>query len=236
MADFSNNNNTAQAAVVTANRSILNTPIFWKWVAQGKVFEAGQSLQSTGLDSQAEAALTPDDVKASFALVAPTGTGKIIVPLIFKSMFEGDGGAAPDSWLIFTRAAGAMGVTLGVTGTAVNAQNCTYATNPVKGTPTASVLKGVATTFLVTVSALDTANDCVLYQMALMADAFATTAGLGVGIKGSYQEQNFLNEAGGFPRFLTAGAAMIYYVSAATSDAVFHPYVMWAELDEADVI
>jgi hypothetical protein len=236
MADFSNNNNVAQAARVTANRSILNTPIFWKWVAEGKVFEAGQSLQSTGLDSQGETALTPDDVKASFALVAPSGSNKLIVPIIFKSMFEGDGGAAPDSWLIFTRAAGAMGVTLAVTGTAVNAQNCTYAANPVKGTATASVIKGVATTFLVTVSALDTASDCVLYQMALMADASSTTAGLGITAKGLYQEHDFLGEAGGFPRYLTSGAAMIYYVSAASSDAVFHPYVMWAELDEADVI
>ncbi len=236
MSDFKNKNNVAQPGLVTMNGSILNTPIFYKWAAEGKIFEAGQSLQSTGLDSQAEAALTPDDVKASFALVAPSGTGKLIVPIIFKAMFEGDGGAAPDSWLIFTRAAGAMGVTLSVTGTAVNAQNCTYATNPVKGTPTASVIKGVATTFLVTVSALDTANDCVLYQMALMADASSTTAGLGITAKGLYQEHDFLAESGGVPRFLTSGAALIYYVSAATSDAVFHPYVMWAELDEDDVI
>ncbi len=235
MADFSNGNNVPQAALVTGNRSILNTPIFWKWVAQGKVFEAGQSLQSTGLDSQAETALTPDDVKASFALQAPSGTGKLIVPIIFKSMFEGDGGAAPDSWLIFTRGAGAMGVSLTLSGTAVNAKNCTYASNPVKGTPTATILKGVATTFLLTVSALDTADDCVLNHMALMADASCTTAGLGITAKGLYQEHDFIAEAGGFPRYMEAGAAMIYYVSAASSDAVFHPYVMWAELDPEDV-
>jgi hypothetical protein len=232
MADFQDNNNIAKAALVTGNRSIVTTPAFYRWVAQGKVFEAGQSLQSTGLDSQAEAALTPDDVKASFALVAPTGTGKLIVPIMFKVMFEGDGGAALDEWLIFTRGAGAMGVTLAVSGTAVNAQNCTYATNPVKGTPAASVIKGVATTFLVTVSALDTANDCVLYDMDLSVDAFLTTAGARHGNKYLY----FLKEAGGFPRYLEAGAAMIYYVNAATSDAVFHPYVMWAELDPDDVL
>jgi hypothetical protein len=232
MADFSNNNNVAQAALVTANRSIVTTPAFYRWVAQGKVFEAGQSLQSTGLDSQAETALTPDDVKASFALIAPTTSSKLIVPIMFKVMFEGDGGAAADSWLIFTRAAAQMGVTLAITGTDVNAKNCTYAGNPIKGTNVATVTKGVATTFLVTVSALDTANDCVLYDMDLSVDAFLTTAGA----HGISKSINFLNDAGGFPRFLTAGAAMIYYVNAASSDAVFHPYVMWAELDEADVL
>jgi len=232
--DFTNNNGTAVAGRVTANRDLVTVDSYFRWVAEGKVFEAGQSLQSTGLDSQGETALTPDDVKASFALVAPQSSNKIIVPILFKAMFEGDGGAAPDSWLIFTRAAPSMGVTLAVTGTAVNAQNCLYASSPVKASPAASVIKGVATTFLVTVSALDTANDCVLYHMALMADAFATTAGLGVGLMGSYQQCNFLKE--GLPRFMTNGAAMIYYVSAATSDAVFHPYIQWAELDPADVV
>ncbi len=231
MADFTNNNGTATAARVTANRDLVTIPSYYRWVAEGKVFEAGQSLQSTGLDSQAETALPPDDVKASFALVAPNSSNKIIVPILFKVMFEGDGGAAPDSWLIFTRAAGAMGVALTVTGTAVNAVNCLYATNPIKASPAASLVKGVATTFLVTVSALDTANDCVLYHMALMTDAFATA--IGNSCAGSFQQHNFLQE--GLPRFMTNGAAMIYYVSAATSDAVFHPYIQWAELDPADV-
>jgi hypothetical protein len=234
MADFTNNNGVATAARVTANRDLVTVDSYFRWVAEGKVFEAGQSLQSAGLDSQGETALTPDDVKASFALVAPNSSNKIIVPILFKAMFEGDGGAAPDSWLIFTRAAGATGVALTLSGTAVNAQNCLYATAPVKATPAATVLKGVATTFLLTVSALDTANDCVLYHMALMQDAAATTAGFGEGPMGYYQQSNFLKE--GMPRFMTNGAAMIYYVSAASSDAVFHPYIQWAELDPADVV
>ncbi|MFA6307103.1 MAG: hypothetical protein WC639_04840 [Patescibacteria group bacterium] len=234
MSDFQNNNSVAVAARTTANRDAVTLDSYYRWVAEGKVFEAGQSLQSTGLDSQAETALTPDDVKASFALVAPSSSSKIIVPILFKVMFEGDGGAAPDSWLIFTRSSGAMGVSLAVTGTDVNAKNCLYATNPTKAAPQASIVKGVATTFLVTVSALDTANDCVLYHMALMADASCTTAGLGITAKGLYQEYNFIKE--GFPRYMTSGAAMIYYVSAASSDAVFHPYIQWAELDPADVL
>lgn len=97
MADFTNNSGTATAARVNANRDLITLPAYYRWVAEGKVFEAGQSLQSTGLDSQAETALTPDDVKASFALVAPTSSSKVIVPILFKVMFEGDGGAAPDS-------------------------------------------------------------------------------------------------------------------------------------------
>lgn len=234
MSDFQNNSNVAVAARTTGNRDIVTLDSYYKWVAEGKVFEAGQSLQSAGLESQAETALTPDDVKASFALVAPAGSNKLIVPILFKVMFEGDGGAAPDSWLIFTRASSAMGVKLVISGTDVNAKNCTYETSPTKAAPLASVVKGVASTFLVTVSALDTANDCVLYHMALMANAFATTAGLGVTIMGSYQQHSFLKE--GLPHLLTDGAAMIYYVSAASGDAVFHPYVQWAELDLADLI
>lgn len=233
MADFKNNDGVAVAGRVTGSGALVTTKSYYRWLAQGKVFEAGQSLQSTGLDSQEEAALTPDDVKASFALVAPSAKDKIIVPLLFKVMFEGDGGAANDSWLIFTRAAGAMGVSLSVTGTAVNAQNCLYATSPTKAAPLASAIKGVATTFLVTVSALDTANDCVLYHMALTADAFATTAGMGITLGGSFQQYNFIED--GFPHFLTNGAAMIYYINAATTDAVFHPYVQWAELDPEDL-
>lgn len=233
MADFTNNSGAATPGRVTANRDIVTLDSYYRWVAEGKVFEAGQSLQSTGLDSQAEAALTPDDVKASFALVAPASSTKIIVPILFKVMFEGDGGAAPDSWLIFTRASGATGVALTVSGTDVNAKNCLYAADPVKNSPSASIVKGVATTFLVTVSALDTANDCVLYHMALMQDAALTTAGFGENAMGYYQQYNFIKE--GFPRFLTNGAAMIYYVSAASSDAIIHPYVQWAELDPADV-
>jgi len=234
MSDYTNNNGVATAARTTANRDIVTVENYYKWVAQGKVFEAGQSLQSTGSDSQGEAAVTPDDVKASFALVSSNSSSKIVVPILFKVMFEDDGGAAPDSWLIFTRAAGAMGVTLTVTGQDCNAKNNLYATNPVKASPTASIVRGVDTTFLVTVSALDTANDCVLYHMALMQNAAATTAGFGESAMGYYQQHSFLKE--GLPHFLTNGAAMIYYVSAATSDAVFHPYVQWAELDTDDIL
>jgi len=234
MADFQKNDLVATTGRVTANRDLVTIPSYYRWVAEGKVFEAGQTLQSTGLDSQAETALTPDDVKASFALVSPNSSNKIIVPILFKVMLEGDGGAAPDSWLVFTRSAGAMGVTLAITGTDVNAKNCTYATDPVKASPAASIVKGVATTFLVTVSALDTANDCVLYHMALMQDAAVTTAGFGENAMGYYQQHSFLQE--GFPRMMTNGAAMIYYVSAAGGDAVFHPYIQWAELDPADVL
>ncbi len=236
MSDFKDDNDTAKAALLTSNRQVVTLDSYWRWVAQGKVFEAGNSLQTAPDNSQGETALTPDDVKASFALVAPASKSPIIVPLLFKVMFETDGAAAPDSWLIFTRSAPIMGVSLVISGLAATAQNCTYASNPIKGSPKASAIKGVASTWLVTVSALDTANDCVLYHMALMADAGVTTAGMGVTGNGFFQQHSFLKDTGGFPRFLTSGAAMIYYISAAGGDATVHPYIQWAELEPEDLL
>lgn len=231
MADFQNNNNVAQAARVTGSRDLVTLPSYYKWLAQGKIFEAGQSLQSDGIDSQGEATLTPDDVKATFALQAPSGKTPLILPLFLKVSWEVEGGAATDFQLIFTRAAPVMGVSLTMSGRDMVAQNCMYAANPIAGSPKAKALYGVATTFLLTVSALDTANDCVMDEFAALVDN-----NVSVPVAGSLRvwQRNFMREA--IPHILTSGAAMIYYISSATSDAKIHPYMQWAELDEEDLI
>jgi hypothetical protein len=230
MADFSNNNNIAQAARVTANRDIVTLPSYYKWLAQGKIFEAGQGLQTVGIDSQGETTLTPDDVKATCALVAPSGATTLVIPLLFKVMFEVEGGAATDFQLIFTKAASECATALTLSGRDMAASQCMYSANPVKASPSASPLYGVATTFLLTVSALTDADN-VMTDFTAMSDNNVSAA-LGT-VAVQQKTYNFMDT---IPHILTSGAAMIFYISSATSDAVIHPYMQWAELTIDDLL
>ena len=232
MSSFTNNLGSAVSARTTANRDLITLPYYMKWLAQGKIFEAGHSLQTDGDDSQGEASVTPDDVKATWALQAPPDGNTLVIPLQFKAMWEAEGGAATDYQLIFTRAADAMGVTLGLSGRAMAAKNCLYAANPIKNTAKASPLYGVATTFLLTVSALDTADDCVMYDFTAMSDNNVAASKGTIAVQ--QREYNWLETA--VPHIMSSGAAMIFYCSSGTSDAVLHPYIMWAEVTIDDLL
>lgn len=231
MADFQNRNNVAQAALVTGNRSLVTSGDVLRWTAQGKVFAAGHGLQSTGIDSQAETALTPDDVKASIALQAPSGGSKLIVPILLRINFESEGGAATDVELVFTKSASECATTLAFSGRDMLVDDFPlYSTSPVQNSPTARAYYGVATTFLLTVSAL-TVADMVMYDFAVLADNNVVAP---LSNADRLLKYPFLQE--GAPHILTNGAAMILYMNAAGGDAVFHPYIQWAELDEDDLI
>lgn len=231
MADFKNDKGTPTPARVTGNGDLVILDSFWKWLAQGKIFEAGNGIQTEGNLSQGEAAVTPDDIKATYALVAPAGETPLIVPLFFKVMFEvEDTAAACDSQLIFTKSAGECGTVLALSGRDMVVEGCMYKANPVKAGPAASPLYGVTSTFLLTVSALVDA-DSILYDFWVGVDN-----NLSVPVTGSTQQKtyDFMHDA--VPHILTSGAAMILYISGASGDAEVHPYIQWAELELADLL
>jgi len=229
MADFATSAGVAMAGRVTGNGYLSTAWPVLRWTAQGKVFEAGHGLQDTAIDSQAEATMTPDDVKASVALQSVGN--KLVIPLVFRCMWEAEGGAATDYELIFTKASSQCATKLTLSGRAMLQPGiCMYSANPVKGTPTASALYGAATTFLLTVSALVTADMC-MYDFGILVDNNVASP---VTNSSRLYERNFMAE--GAPHILTDGAAMIFYINSATTDATFHPYMQWAELDEDDLI
>ncbi len=231
MADFQNNADVARAGRVTGNRDVVTSPNILKWLAEGKIFEAGHGLQSDEANSQAETTLTPDDVKATFALQAPGGADTLVIPLVFKCMWQAEGSSATDMQLIFTKSSGECATTLALSGRAMlNAGQCLYSASPVKASPKASALYGVATTFLLTVTAL-TIDDQCMYDYIVMADN--NVAAPLPGAANTY-ERYFLNE--GAPHILTSGAAMIFYISATGGDASIHPYIQWAEVTEDDLL
>lgn len=229
MADYTTTSGVPRAGHITGNRYLSTMSPVLRWVAQGKVFEAGHGLQDTAVDSQAETTLTPDDVKASIALQS-VGK-KLVVPLVFRIMWEAEGGAATDYQLIVTKSSGQCATKLTLSGRDMLQPGLNmYRTSPQQAGPTAQALYGVATTFLLTVSALTTADMC-MYDFAALVDNNVASP---VTNSSRLYERHFLNE--GAPYILTDGAAMIFYISSATSDATFHPYIQWAELDEEDLI
>lgn len=232
MADFKDNDNVPRPARVTGNGDLVILDSYWKWLAQGKVFEAGTGIQTAADLTQGEAAVTPDDVKATFALVAPAGETPLVLPLFFKVMFEAeDSAAAPDSQLIFTKSAGECAAVLALSGRDMTVEGCMYKANPVKKGPAASPLHGVASTFLLTVSAL-VDGDAIIYDYWVGAAATNVTAP----VTGSSQQRthDFMHDA--IPHILTSGAAMILYISGDTGDALVHPYIQWAELEPDDLL
>jgi len=231
MADFQNNNSVAQAARVTGNRDVVTLPSYYRWLAEGKIFAAGHGLQDTGIDSQAETTLTPDDVKATFALQSPSAATPLILPLLVKVSWESEGGSATDFQLVFTKASNLCATALAFSGRDMLVDNfCTYSANPVKATPVAQAYYGVATTFLLTVSALVSA-DMVMWEYGVAADNNVVGP---LSNSDRVYKANFMEE--GLPHILTSGAAMIFYISATGGDAVIHPYIQWAELEPDDLL
>ena len=223
MADFLNNASTPVAGRVNGNRDLVVSPNYWKWLAQGKLFEAGFGAEDTPADSQAAI----DDTLATFALQAGAGP-KIVVPLLLRLAMVTDGGALTRIDIAFTKPAGLCGTTLTLSGgRAMTSIHNMYRTNPAQDGPTASALYGAATTFAITVSAL-VAADYVDYGYDSWIDAALT-----VMTQPQVKVINFMEEA---PRGLTASAAMLVYINTGTADSTWRPYVQWAELDEADLL
>jgi len=228
MADYTNNAGVALAGRVTGNRDLVTAGHLLKWAAQGKIFEAGQGLQTVAVDSQGEASLTPDDVKATFALQSSSASAPLIIPIMFKCMWEVEGGAATDHHLIFTKKSSDCAAALALSGRPmVSIQNM----NKVKThSPTASALYGAATTFLLTVSAL-VDGDNIMYDLTAHVDNNVSAP-----LPGTLQQVGWNFLADGAPHILSQGAAMIFYISSATTDAGVHPYMQWAEVELEDLL
>ena len=224
MADFLDKSNVAVAARVTRNRDVVTSPNYLKWLAQGKVFEAGFGPEDTAADSQAAI----DDTLATFALQA-SGSTKIVIPLLLKLAMTADGGALTRLDVAFTKPAGLCATALTLTGgRAMTSIHNMYRTSPAQTGPTASALYGAATTFAITVSAL-VAADYVNAHYETWIDAALTVM---------TQRQtitfNFMNE--GVPHGMTAGAVMLVYINTAVADSTWLPYIQWAEVEEEDLL
>lgn len=228
MSDYQTNAGVPVAARVTGNRDLLTSTHLMKWAAQGKIFEAGQGLQTVGVDSQGEPTVDPDATLATFALVAPTATSPLIIPIMLRICTEVQGTAATDSHIIFTKAAEDCATDLVLSGRAmISIQNMNKGKSH---TPQASALYGVVSTFALTVSTLVDADN-VLYDLTAMAINNVTAPLTGA----SQQVQwNFL--ADGAPHIMAAGSAMIFYISSAGGDAKVHQYMQWAEVTEEDLV
>jgi hypothetical protein len=202
---------------------------YYKWLVQGKLFEAGFGAEDTAADSQASI----DDTLVTFALQAGAGS-KIVIPLYLRLAMTAEGGALGRADVAFTKPAALCATALTLTGgRAMTSIHNMYRTVPAQNGPTASALYGAATTFAITASAL-VAADYVDYQRRSWIDN-AISVGLPMlgGGTADCLEWNFMNQ---MPRGLTAGAAMLVYINTGTSDSTWFPYVQWAELDVDDLI
>jgi len=224
MADFQNKNSVAVAARTNGNRDVISQASYLRWLAQGKLFEAGFGPEDTAADSQAAL----DDTLVTFALQS-NGASKIVVPILFKAMMVADGGALTRIDVAFTKPAALCATALTLTGgRAMTSIHNMYQTSPAQTGPTASALYGAATTFAITASAL-VAGDYVDSHRETWIDAALT-----VMTQRQTMVFNFLAE--GVPHGMTAGAAMLVYINTGTTDSTWLPYVQWAELDLEDLV
>jgi len=229
MADFITTTGIPKAANVTRNGDLISGNTLLKWLAQGKLFEAGFAPEDTAADSQAAI----DDTLATFALQAG-GSNKIIIPLFLRLAMVAEGGALGRADVVFTKPAGLCATALTLTGgRAMTSIHNMYRTSPSQNGPTATALYGAATTFAITVSAL-VAADYVDYQRRSWIDN-AISVGLPMlgGGTSDALEWNFMQQV---PRGLTAGAAMLVYINTGTSDSTWFPYIQWAEVDAEDLL
>lgn len=224
MADFTDNNNVAQSARVTGNRNVVTLPAMWKWLAQGKIFEAGLGPEDTPVDSEAALA----DITATFSLQSPSAAKPLVIPLFVKFMMIADGGALSNFQLAFTKPAALCATALTLSGTALTSKHSLYRTNPKQTEQTAEALSTVTVSVLV-------AADYISYHFSHLIDSVLTSGLVALGSGPSnVHDLRFLQD--GLPHIMTAGAAMLMNCYTGTSDSTWFPYIQWAELELADLL
>ena len=224
MSDFTNNNNVATVARVTANRDIVVAPNLWKWAVQGKIFEASANgLMDAGVATVA----TLDDITPTFSLQAPSSTSLLVIPLLLKVTLTVDGNGATELIVTFTKPAGLCATTMTLSGTAMTSKHALYRKNPALTAQQATAL------YTVTASALVSA-DHVEYDRRQAIDAVLTTGLIALGEGPSNCQTYDLTKP--VPHILTSGAAMLVYADNTTTDALVKCYMMWAEVEEADLV
>lgn len=231
MSDFLDSQNTPVAGRVTRNRDLVVSPNYFKWLAQGKLFEAGFGAEDTAADSQAAI----DDTLVTFALQSGAGS-KIVIPLLLRITMVTEGGALGRADVAFTKSASLCATQFALTGgRAMTSIHNMLRTVPAQNPPTASALYGAATTFAITSTAL-VAADYVDYQRRSWVDnllSVSTSIPVMDGGAGDSLTWNFMQ---GVPRGMTAGAAMLVYINTGTTDSTWFPYMQWAEVDAEDLL
>src|SRR3990167_1805494 len=133
MADFQNNGDVPQPARVNGKRDVVTSPNLLKWLAQGKLFEAGFGPEDTAADSQA----AMDETLATFALQS-SGSTKIVVPILLRLACVSEGGAAQRIDVAFTKPAALCATALTLTGgREITSVHNMYRTSPAQTGPTA---------------------------------------------------------------------------------------------------
>ena len=224
MSDFSNNNTTPTIARTTANRDLVVAPNIWKWVTEGKVFEASANgLMDAGVATVA----TLDDITPTFSLQAPSSTSLLVIPLQPKVTLTVDGNGATELIVTFTKPAGLCATSMTLSGTAMTSKHALYRKNPALTAQQATAL------YTVTASALLSA-DHVEYDRRQAVDAVLTTGLVALGQGPSNCHVYDLIQPA--PHILTSGAAMLVFADNTTTDALVKCYMMWAEVTEADLV
>jgi len=229
MSDYLDSGNAPVAGRVTRNRDLVVSANYWKWLAQGKLYEAGFGAEDTAADSQAAI----DDTLVTFALQAGAGS-KIVIPLFLRLAMVTEGGALGRADVAFTKPAALCATSLALTGgRAMTSIHNMLRTVPAQNPPTASALYGAATTFAITATAL-VAADYVDYQRRSWVDNMISVQL--PELEGGPSDSLVWNFMAQLPRGMTAGAAMLVYINTGTADSTWFPYVQWAEVDAEDLL
>ena len=227
MADYQDRNNTPQAARVTGERDVIIAPNYMRWLAEGKIFEAGFGGEDVDDEENSQASLA--DITATFALQSPTADEPIVVPILLKLMMSGDGNALTNFQVAFTKPAALCGTALTLSGTALTSKHSLYRTSPPQTAQQATALFGDA----ITVSVL-IASDYISYHLGHVIDAVLTSGLVALGDGPSNVHAfRFLKE--GLPHLLTQGAAMLVYLYGGATDSVVAAYMQWAEVTKNDM-
>ena len=227
MADFTTRGGTPVSGGVTGSRDVISSPSILRWLGEGKVFEAGFGPEDDEENVLQAAAI--DETKPAFALIAPTGSATLVLPLFLRLSLTDDGGALSNWDVTFTRAAAECVTTLAITGGAElnfkRNMNREYAS---QGNASAVFADPLTSTAL-------TNADYVGMIHGHAIDA-ALTTGIPT-VAGTVNEvaYNFLDGSTGVPHILSKGAAMSVYAYTNTGDAKWRVYMQWAELTANDL-
>jgi len=227
MPDFKDRNNVIDAGGLTGERDVITTPNLYRWLMEGKIFEAGYGLEDSAVDGEGSA--TVDDTTATFSLQAPASSSLLVIPLLLKLGIVSEGGAVAFFQLMFTKPAGLCATALTLSGTALTSKHCVYRTNPAQTAQQATTLSTVTVS-----SFASAAADFVSYHRGVLADNTLTTLlpSMGSGPSNTHVF-NFLED--GAPHIMTSGAAMLFYGYNAGGDTSFIAYMQWAEVTEDDL-
>lgn len=221
---FQNRTGVDKSGRVNGANDLVTSSNLWRWVMEGKVFEAGYGLEDAAITSEGAV----NDLNVAYSLQSPAASDLLVIPIILKIQIVADGSSLTTFQVLFTKPAELCATKLAISsGTALTSKHCLYRTNPALQTQRATTLSASTSTALV-------AADYVSYHRGTAINALLTTGlpTLGEG-PSNVQTFRFLDE--GAPHILTSGAAMMVHVNDAATDTTSTVYMQWAEVTEDDL-